>query len=93
MQVPDEDRRKIGAYLGLGWGFAATVGMFVALGWFLDRWLDASPAFVLIGSISGGAAAFYYLIRHAQAIQRDFDSADKKADGSSGPVGRSRNEH
>ncbi len=85
MQVPDEDRRKIGAYLGLGWGFAAAIAMFVALGWLLDDWLETIPVFTIIGMLIGAAAGFYYLVSHALAIERDSGADDKDNHGSSGP--------
>lgn len=71
MRLPEEDRHRIGAYLGLGWGFAFAVGLFVALGWFLDNWLDASPVFTVIGVFVGGAAGFYFVVRQALDIQQD----------------------
>jgi F0F1-type ATP synthase assembly protein I len=81
MQVPDEDRRKIGAYLGLGWGFAFAVGLFVGLGWLIDGWLDASPVFTVIGVFVGGAAGFYFVVRQALDIQKGGRGRDRESDG------------
>jgi F0F1-type ATP synthase assembly protein I len=86
-QLPDEDRRKIGAYLSLGWVFATAVGFFVGVGWLLDDWLGASPIFTVIGVFVGGAAGFFYLVRRALEIQED-SAQDKDDDGSSGPSGK-----
>ncbi|UCC73411.1 MAG: AtpZ/AtpI family protein [Gemmatimonadota bacterium] len=88
MQVPDEDRRKVGAYLGLGWGFAGAVGLFVGLGWLLDRWLGVSPVFTVIGVFVGGAAGFYYLVRQAFEIQKGDRAGNHENDGGREPPGK-----
>ncbi len=80
MRVPEEDRRRIGAYLGLGWGFAFAVGLFVGLGWLLDGWLDASPIFTVIGVFVGGAAGFYFVVRQALDIQQDSRAEERDND-------------
>ncbi len=82
MQLRDEDRRKIGAYLGLGWGFAFAVGLFVGLGWLLDGWLDTSPVFTVIGGFVGGAAGFYFVVRHALDIEKGGRAGEPGNDGS-----------
>lgn len=92
MRLPEEDRRRIGAYLGLGWAFAAAVGMFVALGWLVDDWLETGPIFTVIGMLVGAAAGFYYLVSHALAIERGGDDRDKDNQGSSGPSAKARDE-
>jgi F0F1-type ATP synthase assembly protein I len=87
-QLPDEDRRKIGAYLGLGWAFALTTLAFVGLGYLLDRWLGAAPIFTVVGMLVGGAAGFYYLVRQALEIQKG--DAGNKDDGSTRPSRETR---
>lgn len=88
MQVPDEDRRKIGAFLGLGWAYALTVLAFVAVGALLDRWLNASPVFTVIGVFLGGGAGFYSLVRRVFAIQKGDSPRKQENDGSSEPKGK-----
>ncbi len=88
MQVPDEDRRKIGAYLGLGWAYALTVLVFVAVGALLDRWLNASPVFTVIGVFVGGGVGFYSLVRRVFAIQKGDSPGKQENDGSSEPKGK-----
>ena len=70
MQRPEIDRRLVGAYLGLGAGFAAITLGFAALGSFLDRLIGTTPLFTLIGVFLGGAVGFYSLYRHATAAQK-----------------------
>ncbi len=88
MQVPDEDRRKIGVYLGLGWGYALTVLVFVGVGAALDRWLGATPIFTVLGVFIGGAAGFYSLVRRVRAIEKGEDLKKQENDGSSEPLGK-----
>lgn len=69
MTGPDIDRRKIGTYLGLGVGLAATTGLFMAVGVFLDRWIGTAPLFTVLGAFAGGALGFYNLYREAMDVQ------------------------
>lgn len=80
--LPEEDRRRIGAYLSLGTTYAFTILAFTGLGWLLDRWLGASPAFTLIGVFLGGAAGFYNLVRRVREIEKDVGVQKKKNGGS-----------
>lgn len=50
-------------YSGLGVQFAATLGLPVALGLWLDRKFDSSPWLILAGTALGGSAAFYHLVK------------------------------
>ena len=58
-----EAMRRLGPYLNLGWNFAITVGIGVAAGWWLDRWLGTSPWLLLGGMFLGIAAAFVSFFR------------------------------
>jgi F0F1-type ATP synthase assembly protein I len=58
-----EAMRRLSPYLGLGWTFAITVGVGVAAGWWLDRWLRTSPWLLLAGTFLGIAAAFVSFFR------------------------------
>jgi ATP synthase protein I len=53
-----EAMRAAAPYLNLGLTFAVTVGLGVAAGWGLDRWLGTSPWLLLAGMFLGLVAAF-----------------------------------
>jgi F0F1-type ATP synthase assembly protein I len=56
--------------INLGWTFMATVlGGFFG-GYLLDRWLGTTPAFILILSFFGIAAAVYLVIREIPRLIR-----------------------
>lgn len=78
MQRPEYDRRKVGAYLGLGVGFAASALLFAALGSILDSRIGTTPLFTLIGVFVGGAAGFYSLYRRAMAIEEGGADEDQQ---------------
>ncbi len=60
-------RRRQGAYVyrysGLGCMFAATVLLFMAGGWLLDRWLGVLPLFTVIAAFVGAALATFSVYR------------------------------
>lgn len=78
MPNPDFDRRRVGTYLGLGFGLAATTGLFMALGVLLDRHAGTAPLFTLLGAFVGGALGFYNLYRQAKAAEKDDDEDEGK---------------
>lgn len=79
MQSPEFDRRRIGTYLGLGIGLAATTVLFMVVGVLLDRGVGTSPLFTVVGAFVGGALGFYYLYREAMAVEdRGDDDSDRE---------------
>jgi ATP synthase protein I len=58
-----EAMRRVAPFLNLGLTFAVTVGLGVAGGWWLDRWLNTSPYLLLAGILLGLAAAFLGFFR------------------------------
>lgn len=85
MTGPQYDRSKVGAYLGLGAGFAGSTLLFAALGMYLDRQIGTTPVFTLLGTFTGAAAGFYGLYRRAVALQDGDGPKRQETDGSSEP--------
>lgn len=44
-----------------GWGFYASVGSGLLVGWGVDRWLGTDPIFLVVGLVAGAALAFWKL--------------------------------
>ena len=51
---------------GVGTEFVAAIGVFAAIGYFLDRWLGSSPWLVLAGSGLGFAAGLWLMYKAAR---------------------------
>jgi F0F1-type ATP synthase assembly protein I len=83
--LPEEERRRVGAYYELGFGFAGAIGLFGVVGWLLDGKLDTTPILTVIGLAFGAVAGFYFLISRAFEIQRWRGDGDKSNNGSSEP--------
>ena len=49
--------------LGFGWYFATNLGIGIAGGYFLDRWLETQPVFLLLGLLLGTASGFYGMFK------------------------------
>ena len=66
----DEDEARLtawaasGKYAGLGLQLAASIGLFLFLGWKLDQRLGVTPLLTIIGAFVGAGAGFYSLYRH-----------------------------
>ena len=50
-------------YAGAGMHFAATIGLFAYLGYWLDKRLGSGPWLILIGVFAGAGLAFFSLYR------------------------------
>lgn len=51
-------------YLGFGMQWALSTGLFLVLGWVVDRWLGTLPLFLIIGAFLGAGAGFWSLYYH-----------------------------
>lgn len=75
----DRDIRAIGTAASLGFSMVATLVLMIGGGVLLDRWLDTSPVFTLIGVALGLVAAGYQLYELALL---------GRPDRPNGPLGR-----
>ena len=55
---------SVGRYSGYGLQLAASVGLFMAGGWWVDGKLGTAPLVTIAGAVLGGAAGFYSLYLH-----------------------------
>ena len=62
--------RQMGDLLAMGWNLALCIGVGLALGVILDRWLDTRPWGILIFLLLGIAAGFVNLFRTAIRLER-----------------------
>lgn len=67
-ESPDGDRGRetvadLARYTGLGFQLAASVALFGALGWWIDRHLSTGPWLLILGMLVGAALAFVALLR------------------------------
>jgi F0F1-type ATP synthase assembly protein I len=72
-ESPDEKRgiaADLGRYSGLGLQFAASLALFGALGWWIDRRLSTGPWIFILGLLGGAALAFVSLLRAVPSTTR-----------------------
>ena len=67
--------------LGFGWYFGACLGVGIAGGIALDRWLGSAPGFVLGGLILGTIVGFYGLFKMLMPLYR---AGDRRTGGPPG---------
>lgn len=53
-------------YTGAGIEMAIIIGVFVAMGWYLDKWLELSPLLTIIFLFLGLASAMYRIFKQLQ---------------------------
>lgn len=65
-QRNDESRlaRDAARFLGFGLTWALGTGLFLMVGWFLDRWVGTVPLFTILGAFVGAGGGFYSLYYH-----------------------------
>jgi F0F1-type ATP synthase assembly protein I len=61
-------------YSGLGCAFAAGVLVFMAGGWFLDRWWGTFPALMVLGALVGAALSTVSIYRRL-LVDQEADEA------------------
>lgn len=66
-----------GKYAGLGLQLAASLGLFLWLGWLADHRLGTTPIFTILGAFVGAAAGFYSLYRQLILDPRGGDGPDR----------------
>jgi ATP synthase protein I len=59
----EEIMRRAGPLLGIGVTFVASIGICLALGWWLDRALGTKPWLTLAGALLGIVTGFYLFFR------------------------------
>lgn len=78
MATPSSDWREsfrdAGPYLGLGMQIAGSLGFFVAVGYFADRWLGTTPWLMIVGAGVGMVAVIVHLVRVSKRMAKDFDT-------------------
>jgi F0F1-type ATP synthase assembly protein I len=83
--VTDQDKWRhnlgdVAPYLSIGVQLAATMVVWVGIGWLVDRWQDTTPAFLIVGSVVGMIAFFVQLIRVSKELSARSNARGKKDD-------------
>lgn len=66
-----------GPYLTIGIQLAGTMLVYVIGGYFVDRWMDTEPVFLIVGAVVGMIAFFIQIVR----LTRDLNEKSRKAKG------------
>lgn len=64
---------------GAGFEFAASVGAMTILGYFVDRWLDTSPTWLLVGALVGFIGGGWNLYKAVKKMMRANERAEATA--------------
>ena len=59
---------EVTPYLSIGVQLAATMVVYVGIGWLIDRWQDTTLVFLIVGSVVGMVAFFVQLIRVSKEL-------------------------
>ena len=62
--------REAAPYLGLGTALATTVGLLIALGFWLDGWLGTRPVLALVFGLLGVVLALVQFVRTASTLNQ-----------------------
>ena len=67
--------KEAAPYLSIGMQLAGTMVVYVGLGWLVDRWLDTTPTFLIVGGVLGMIAFFVQLLR----VSHELTARQKKS--------------
>ncbi len=73
-----EEKRRFADYSTVGFMFPASIAVGVAIGYFLDQWLNTAPYLLIVFTLYGIAAAFRNLFRIGRVKPQD--KADDEED-------------
>jgi hypothetical protein len=62
--------REAAPYLGLGTALATTVGLLIALGFWLDGWMGTRPVLALVFGLLGVVLALVQFVRMASTLNQ-----------------------
>lgn len=89
----DEDSstvwNAVGQHAGYGMTIAASLGFFLAVGWWIDSRLGTTPLLMIVGALGGAGAGFYSMYRSLVIEPRERGArgetggprADREGDG------------
>lgn len=63
--------------MGVGWFVAASVVIGIIGGYWIDRWLNTTPLFIIVGVVFGTTVAFYGLYQMVKPLMGDQQSGPK----------------
>lgn len=72
-----------GPYLTIGIQLAGTMIVYVIGGYLIDRWLDTTPIFLIVGSILGMVAFFIQIVRLTRDLNEKSESKKAAKDDAS----------
>lgn len=82
-----EEKKKLAEYYNVGVMFPASIAVGVAIGYYLDRWLNTAPYLLIVFTLYGIAAGFRNLLRIAKVKPRDKVEAGEDKPGGQGADG------
>ena len=71
---------EVTPYLSIGIQLAATMVVYVGIGWLIDRWQDTTPIFLIVGSVVGMVAFFAQLIRVSKELSSKNAASKRKGE-------------
>lgn len=64
----EEKKKNLADYSSVGIVFPASIGVGLAMGYFLDRWLHTEPYLLIVFTLYGIAAGFWNLFKMSQRL-------------------------
>ena len=67
-------------WMGIGIEFCLVIGVFVFVGYWLDKLEDTSPAWMILGFFAGFGVMMYIIVKRAQVTQKEFEEQRERED-------------
>jgi ATP synthase protein I len=63
--------KRTADYAGIGMMFPASIAVGLAMGYFLDKWLNTSPYLLIVFTLYGTAAGFWNLLKVTGVLKKN----------------------
>jgi ATP synthase protein I len=77
------DLRSSSSFLTIGVQLAGSMLVYIFIGYFLDRWLDTEPWFLIAGALVGMVAFFVQLFKLVKRLEADSKRAKEEKEAGS----------
>ena len=67
-------------WMGVGLEFCIVIGFFMFIGYWLDKWDDSSPGWMIMGFFFGFGVMMYIILKRAKRTEKELEFLEHEQD-------------